>query len=123
MPALDTLTFLDANALNVRLRIAVGHGQPGFTRVRLDGVLIASSDPEDATTLAGLDVDLGAPADLDGKSLETTTVIEDFVAATNQTSLTWEVDGANPPLNESREQLASNGARVTYSAKIRFKTS
>ena len=120
MPALDTVAWLDPNGGTVTLHLTVGHGQPGATRVEVDGALVAESDEDDPATLSGLVVDLGPPNEVSGKNVVTTTVIEDVNPASDQTSVTWRIDEASPPLNESRSENVTPGERVVYSGRIRL---
>lgn len=121
MPALEKTVWLDATAESVTLRISVGHGQPGFTRVKLDGELIAESDPQDSTTLTGLVVKLGPPGPLAGKVIDTVTVIEELNPATNETSMEWRIDEASPPLDQALNETASPGEQVVYNVRLRLK--
>lgn len=121
MPALEKTVWVDATADSVTLRISVGHGQPGFTRVKLDGKLVAESDKHDPTTLAGLAVELGPPGPLAGKVIDTITVIEELNPATNETSMLWRIDEASPPLDQPLNESASPGEQVVYNMRIRLK--
>jgi hypothetical protein len=101
---------------NVTFKVIIGHGQLGKTTLNLLGdELVAGRRNTFEYTLPG-------PGNkLDGKKLYVSTVVADVQTDTNETSVTYELEGGVKPFRETlQETVESHGDVVFYTATFRF---
>ena len=100
----------------VTLKITIGHGQVGTTIVNLSGnELVTGHHGSLELTLPG------TGETLSGKTLYCSTTVADIQTATNETSVTYVLEGGAIPFKQTlQETVESHGDVVFYTAVFRF---
>ena len=106
-------TEYEVSSKDILLTIVIGNGQPGSSRVKLNGKLIAGRD------INGLVI--GKGNEIKGSTLKITTVVNDFQINTNRTSVQYLLSGGT---ESKRYYLEANvdidGDSVYYFTNIKF---
>lgn len=99
----------------VKLAVRIGHAQLGMTTVSLGTRQLASNHR------GTLEVTVGKGADLNGAQLFCVTTVTDVRTETNQTSVTYELQGGTHTFQETLQETVSNeGDVVFYTAVFHF---
>jgi hypothetical protein len=97
----------------VMLSVVIGDAQIGASVVRRDGIQLGKTG-----TIKNRD--LGVGGDLVSHNIEIKTLVSDVNDDTNQTSVTYVLEGAQPERMTARRKVENNGDGVLYRAKLVF---
>ena len=97
----------------VSLTIIIGDAQIGGSSVKVDDKPVGSPG-------AIKKLKLGKGKDLPAKTVEVKTLVADVSDTTDQTSVTYVLDGAEPAKVIARRKVQNNGDGILYRAKLTF---
>lgn len=107
-------TYLASNK-PVTLSVIIGDAQIGGSVVKVNGDVVGK--PGAIKKLA-----LGKGIDLVDAEVEVKTLVSDINDDTNQTSVTYLLEGAEPAKVTAKRTVENNGDGVLYRAKLTFET-